>query len=183
MTNHETGHKRELSDATSALADAITTADPAALRKAAGDHATALNSQATAMAASIAEPLYGRFDAVAAQIRQLAEIVTNARQADLTWRTEERSTRDAQADRLYTELDKLFIAAEDNGARLGKLGLDVGDLAARLITLEVRMDESQADRQSIHDEVAALRDELRVYIASNKRDEFARRIAALEARK
>lgn len=139
----KTGHKLELSEATTKLAEAIVVADPAALRLAADAHATALNSQATAMAASIAEPVYTRLGALADQVRALAEIVANARQADLNWRTEERVQRDAQSTRLYGELDKLIAASEDSARGLGKL--------------EQRMDASEADRADLHRQIEEIK--------------------------
>lgn len=124
----ETGHKKELSDATDNMAAALASGDPDAVRAAMGDHATALNSQATAMAASIAAPVYNKLEGIAGQMKQLAEIVTNARQADLTWRTEERIQRDKQNDRLYSELDKLIAASEEAARGLGKLEQDTANL-------------------------------------------------------
>jgi DNA repair exonuclease SbcCD ATPase subunit len=164
----DTGHKKELSDATTHLADALASADPAALRKAAGDHATALNSQATAMAASIAAPVYSRLGEVATQIQELAHIVTNARQADLNWRTEERSTRDAQSTRLYAELDKLILAAEDNGARLGKI-------EARLAADEQRLDSKRARIEALESDVQALK----AWVTGLPTPEESRRLIAL----
>jgi hypothetical protein len=52
----QTGHKLELGNATTKLVEALVTGNADLLREAAGDHATALNSQATAMAAAIAAP-------------------------------------------------------------------------------------------------------------------------------
>jgi hypothetical protein len=162
----DTGHKKELGDASTRLAEAITAGDLVALRQAASDHATALNSQATAMAASIAAPLYTQMGDIATQIRQLAEIVTNARQADLSWRTDERIQRDDQHDRLYSELDRLFIAVEESGARLGKLERNTEEMDARHSgQWKTAMDllaESKADRVDLRqriDAIAALADE------------------------
>lgn len=146
----DTGHKKELGDATTALADAVAAGNAEALRRAAADHATALNSQATAMAASIAAPLYAKLGEVGAQIQELAKIVTNARQADLNWRTEERQTRDAQSTRLYDELDRLVAAAEDNGARLGKIEL-------RLEADEQRLDNKRQRIEALEADVATLK--------------------------
>lgn len=142
--SEKTGHKLELRDATDALAEAVTAGDAALLRRAAGAHATALNSQATAMAASIAEPLYTKLGALSEQIKELATIVTNARQADLTWRTEERTTRDAQSSRLYEELDAVLSAVQDGAARLGKLEQEQHGLVQRLDTDEARLDRKRA---------------------------------------
>jgi DNA repair exonuclease SbcCD ATPase subunit len=162
----DTGHKKELGDASTKLAEAITAGDLAALRQAASDHATALNSQATAMAASIAAPLYTQMGDIATQIRQLAEIVTNARQADLSWRTDERIQRDDQHDQLYKELDRLFIAVEESGARLGKLERNTEEMDTRHSgqwgTAMDLLAESKADRVDLRqriDAIAALADE------------------------
>jgi hypothetical protein len=134
----ETGHKKEVSDATAAMVGAMS------------DHATALNSQATAMAASIAEPLYSKIGAVSTQITELAHIVANARQADLNWRTEERITRDAQSTRLYAELDKLIAASEETARGLGKL-------EARLDADEARLDAKRQRIEALESDVAALK--------------------------
>lgn len=152
-----TGHKLELSDATTALAEAVTSGDAEALRKAASDHATALNSQATAMAASIAAPLYTQNAEIKAMVKNLAEIVTNARQADLTWRTEERITRDAQSTRLYAELDAVLSAVQDGAARLGKLEQVQEDLLTRLETDEQRLDSKRARIEALETDVQALK--------------------------
>lgn len=151
MSETPTGHKLELSDATAALADAIAAGDTVALRKAAGDHASALNSQATAMAASIAVPVYTKLESVATQIHELARIVTNARQHDLNWRTEERTRRDTQHDRLYSELDKLIAASEETARGLGKL-------EARLDVDERRLDSKRARIEALETDVAALKE-------------------------
>lgn len=147
----DTGHKKELSDATTALAKAIAAGDTDALRAAAADHATALNSQATAMAASIAAPLYTQYADISSQIKALAEIVTNARQHDLNWRTEERDIRDAQSTRLYAELDKLITASEESGLRLGKM--EVGQRAHSdvLVSVIARLDHKREQLRD-HDE-------------------------------
>lgn len=86
----------------------------------------------------------------------------------------------------------LQMMEQQHGEAMGVLGVasldikklvsDVTELSVRLTTLEQRMDESQADRRSIHDAVASLRKEVRAYIAGSRRDEFERRIVALEAR-
>lgn len=168
MSENPTGHKKELGDATTALADAIVAADAEALRKAAGDHATALNSQATAMAASIAAPLYGRFDAVSAQIQELARIVTNARQLDLNWRTEERLTRDAQNTRLYSELDKLITASEE--AVRGQKKLEVGQSA-----LNERLDSKRLRIEALELDVK----ELKAWVTGLPTPDESRRLIAL----
>lgn len=157
MMPDETGYKLELSEATEGLAEALAAGDAQALRKAAGDHATALNSQATAMAASIAAPLYTRLGEIAASVNHLAVIVTNARQADLGWRTEERLTRDAQSTRLYDELDRLIAASEESGRRLGKLELHVAALTARGKTADQRLDRKRVEIDELKREVAELR--------------------------
>lgn len=157
MATEQTGHKLELSDATTLLVDALTTSDPTLIKKAASAHATALNSQATAMAASIAAPLYAQGSDIAAQVKELAEIVTNARQADLNWRSEERIQRDAQSDRLYAELDKLMTAAEDNRTRLGKHSDELAQLREGQHAVMIRLDRKRQELDQIHQELAELR--------------------------
>ena len=163
----DVGHKKELGDATESLATAMASGDPAAIRKATGDHATALNSQATAMAASIAAPVYTQLEALSSQMRTLAEIVTNARQHDLTWRTEERMRRDAQSTRLYDELDKLIAASGEAVRGLGKIDERVDAVVARLdhkrdaiANHELRITALEANNtrlEALEDAIAALR--------------------------
>ena len=58
----------------------------------------------------------------------------------------------------------------------------IAALSMQFRTLNRRMDASEADRQSIHAEIAAFRDEFQQYIAGSKRAEFAQKIADLEQR-
>jgi hypothetical protein len=144
------GHENELGNASTRMANAITSGDADALRKAASDHAAALGSQATAMAASIAAPVYGRLGDISAAVQELATIVTNARQADLNWRTEERLIRDAQSTRLYVELDKMIANQEDLARRLGKH-------SSELETIVRRLDNKRAELDLIQREIAELK--------------------------
>lgn len=162
--DQDTGHKLELSDATTRLAEAVTAGDVAALRLAADAHATALNSQATAMAASIAAPVYTQLTGLSSQMKQLAEIVTNARQADLNWRTEERTQRDAQSDRLYSELDKFNAALEETARGLGKLKAGQVEYNARLEELDQRHGNQWAELTELYRTLKAQleRDEARL---------------------
>jgi chromosome segregation ATPase len=176
------GHESELGNASTRMAQAIVAADPEALRKAASDHAAALGSQATAMAASIAAPVYGRLGDISAALQELALIVTNARQADLGWRTDERLKRDAQSTRLYDELDKLeagqagiLAVSEETATGLKKLSTQVGEMGSalaatigRVSNVEEAVNEHTvtlaAHERAIHDtrtEVESLRASIR----------------------
>lgn len=142
--DNQGGHETELSRATTRMADAIAAGDADVLRMAASDHAAALGSQATAMAASIAKPVYTKLEEImlllstqAQQSEYQARLARDhaEQQANMarSWLGDEAKRRDVQADRLYSELDELKSLAVEGRADLGKLSTQVGEMGAALI--------------------------------------------------
>lgn len=123
-----------------------------------------LRNSSMGVVGQVLGPIDRKIDAAAAALTNLAHIVTNARQADLNWRTEERTTRDAQSDRLYAELDKLIAASEESGRRLGKLHQDFESF--RTETQE-KLADADAQRLVFTADMGAIRAELRDLQATN----------------
>lgn len=72
------------------------------------------------------------------RIQHLTDLFEKARTADLDWRADERARRDQQADRVYQELDRLAVAAEDTARRLGGLSEKVEAHEVRIVALETQ---------------------------------------------
>lgn len=206
----EGGHEAELGRASTRMADAITAGDAAALRGAASDHAAALGSQATAMAASIAKPVYGKLAEIMALLQtQAQQSETQARlardhadkQANISrsWLGDESKRRDAQADRLYAELDELKAltkdvqsSASEIAARLKKHDEDIRgilavqndhaeriDLIDSLSAWRTGVDEriagiEQADRDDLRAEIKDIKSALAQY--EQKHQELIKRL-------
>jgi hypothetical protein len=109
-----------------------------------------LRNSAMGAAGFVLRPLDEKIDGISAAVQELATIVTNARQADLNWRTEERLIRDAQSTRLYVELDKMIANQEDLARRLGKH-------SSELETIVRRLDNKRAELDLIQREIAELK--------------------------
>jgi hypothetical protein len=156
--SQDTGHKLELGNATTALVDAFASGDAALIRKAAADHATALNSQATAMAASIAAPLYSQLEEIKKlfneQIKQGEGKAREDRQAAFaqqqitrTWLDAEQERRDTQWDRLpaivqgamAAELEKIIPRIEGLEAGVEALAGIVSDQGERVDAIDSRL--------------------------------------------
>ena len=134
------GHGSELSNAVTRMADAIAAGDAAALREGAADHAAALGSQATAMIASIAKPVYGKLE-------EISNALDNMRRADLDRRTAESTLEETHRTRLYRELDTLEAGqvgiqavVEATAGQVGKLSTQVGSMSAALDATIGRVD-------------------------------------------
>jgi hypothetical protein len=135
----QTGHKLELGNATTKLVEALVTGNADLLREAAGDHATALNSQATAMAAAIAAPLYGRFDTVSDALLQLTAQIDRSDRARLDRNAlfqEELNTRlDGHAHVLDEDVKRLAASVEGAAILAGKAYTLAGDAVAGVAKL------------------------------------------------
>lgn len=142
-SDHTGGTQWELVTAGQQMIDARRANDPEAEVKAMIRFADGLRNSSVGVVGAVVLPL-------SEQIKELAEIVTNARHADLNWRTEERSTRDAQNTRLYEELDRLIAASGEAARGLGKL-------EARLDVDEQRLDSKRARIESLEADVATLK--------------------------
>lgn len=119
----DTGHRKELGDATEHMADALATGDPTAIRAAMGDHATALNSQATAMAASIAAPVYGQLSDIKAVLAELSAAMANSDRA----RMERNATFQEHID---TKFDRMWKTNDELADKIGGLRVGMSDLQA-----------------------------------------------------
>jgi hypothetical protein len=131
--SQDTGHKLELGNATTALVDAFARGDAALIRKAAADHATALNSQATAMAASIAAPLYTQLEEIkkliGAQARNTKAIEDDI-QGRATYFYKHFDAFLKDADARFTGYDQSIATAVEAVAVAGKALALAGDAMA-----------------------------------------------------
>ena len=160
MNDTQGGTAWELATAGEQMVAARRAGDPEAEVLALIRFADGLRNSSVGVVGQVVSPL-------ADQIKALAEIVTNARQHDLTWRTEERQRRDAQSTRLYEELDKLIAASEESARGLGKIDHRVDAVVARLDVKRVTiadheqritaLESNNTRLEALEDAIAALR--------------------------
>ncbi len=167
VENGETGkggHEAELSRAATRMALAVASGNAEEMRLAASDHAAALGSQSTAMAASIASMLIKHMDtAIGAVVARL----DRSDSASLNWRGTLREHLDNRFDAYGLELDEL----KDGLARLRKSELEVHELrivqdahttrldkleqlgrddtTAAILKLEQRLDSSELEHKAL----------------------------------
>lgn len=144
------GHEAELSRAATRMARAIVSGDVVELRLAASDHAAALGSQSTAMAASIASVLMRHMDTV---MLPVVERLDRADSASIEWRASLRDHLDDRFDAYGLELDKL----QDGLTRLTKseLAIDALRIVQEVHTQELAVLHRQS-REDIKTTVALL---------------------------
>lgn len=63
----------------------------------------------------------------------------------------------ATVEQMLTTAQRALTVAEDGAARLGKITQELGKLVQDVLSLNHRMDDSQADRKQIHQEVASVK--------------------------
>lgn len=122
MSDTRGGTRWELQTAWDMIIAARDAGDDAALELGWRRYSEGLKNSAIGAAGGVLIPLDNK-------ITELVTLFHNARTADLDWRTEERTRRDAQSDRIYTELNGLSTA-------IGELARGLGGLERRVTVVE-----------------------------------------------
>ncbi len=158
-TDEEGGHVPELGNAATRMADAIVSGNAVELRAAASDHAAALGSQATAMASSIARPVYGKLEEISGS---LAELKTEMRNSMRSFYKEGETRQDYLLAQLQHHFDDMGAMAKKHGEEIEALRADwresASEVAARLGKQAEDIEGLHAGQARISTEVNELRE-------------------------